>query len=74
MVIRRNCWKLGSVHHPALRDRSAVCAVYFQLKVYMVVKTPVFRQNLFSQGQEPGSRENLKIYDHDHGPERIFTI
>ena len=24
-----------------------------------------------SQGQEPGSRENLKIYDHD--PERIFT-
>ena len=38
----------------------------------MVVKTPVFIQNLFSQGQEPGSRENLKIYG--HGPERIFTI
>ena len=37
MVVRRNCWKLGSVHHPALRDRSAVSAVYFELKVYMVV-------------------------------------
>ena len=73
MVIRRNCWNPGSVHHPALRDRSAVCAVYFQRKVYMDgFKKPVFIQNLFSQGQKPGSRENLKIYDHD--PERIFSI
>ena len=29
-------------------------------------------QNLLSQGQEPASNENLKIYDLD--PERIFTI
>ena len=29
-------------------------------------------QKLLSQGQEPASNENLKIYDPD--PERIFTI
>ena len=29
-------------------------------------------QNLFSQGQEPASNENLKIYDPD--PDRIFTL
>ena len=32
----------------------------------------VFIQNLLSQGLEPASNENLKIYDPD--PERIFTI
>ena len=42
MVIRRNCWNLGSVHHPALPDRLAVFAVYFQLKVYMVVFRHLF--------------------------------
>ena len=29
-------------------------------------------ENLLSQGLEPASNENLKIYDPD--PERIFTI
>ena len=32
----------------------------------------VFIQNLLSQGQEPASNENLKIYDPD--PDRIFTL
>ena len=59
-------------HHPASRDRSTVYADYFQLKVYIAVKTRVFIQNLLYQGQKPASDENLKICDHD--PERIFTI
>ena len=45
---------------------------YFELKVYIAVKTRVLIQNLLSQGQEPVSNENPKIYDHN--PERIFTI
>ena len=45
---------------------------YFELKVYIAVKTRVLIQILLSQGQEPVSNENPKIYDHDR--ERIFTI
>ena len=33
MVIRANCLK--GVYHPALRYRSGVYAVYFQLQVYI---------------------------------------
>ena len=46
--------------------------IYFQLQVYIAVKTRIFVQNLLSQGQEPARNENLKIYDHDS--ERVFTI
>ena len=45
--------------------------IYFQLQVYIAVKTRNFVQNLLSQGQEPARNENLKIYDPD--PERSFT-
>ena len=45
--------------------------IYLELKVYIAVKTRVLIQNLLSQGQEPASNENLKIYDLD--PERILV-
>ena len=45
--------------------------IYFQLQVYIAVKTRVFIENLLSQGQEPASNENLEIYDPDL--QRIFT-
>ena len=45
--------------------------IYFQLQVYIAVKTRVFIENLLSEGQEPASNENLEIYDPDL--QRIFT-
>ena len=39
--------------------------IYFQLQVYTAFKTRIFIQNLLSQGPEPASNENLKLYDHD---------
>ena len=53
-------------------DQLFMLFIYFELKVYIAVKTHVLIQNLLSQGQEPVSNENPKIYDHDR--ERIFTI
>ena len=40
--------------------------IYFQLQVYIAVKTRVFIQSLLSQDQEPESNEKLKIYMYDH--------
>ena len=53
-------------------DQLFMLFIYFELKVYITVKTRVLIQILLSQGQEPVSNENPKIYDHDR--ERIFTI
>ena len=52
-------------------DQLFMLFIYFELKVYIAVKTRVLIQNLLSQGQEPASNENLKIYDLD--PERILV-
>lgn len=57
MVIRTNCLK--GVYYPALRYRSGVYAVYFQLQVYIAVQTHVFIENLRSQDQGPASNESL---------------
>ena len=46
-------------------DQLFMLFIYFQLHVYIAVKTRVFIQNFLSQDQEPASNENLKIYDHD---------
>ena len=54
------------------RSISCLCCLFSKKSLHGGFKKPVFIQNLFSQGQKPGSRENLKIYDHD--PERIFSI
>ena len=46
--------------------------IYFQLHVYIAVKTRAFIQNLLSQNQEPASNENLKIYDHDQRGSSLY--
>ena len=47
-------------------DQLFMLFIYFQLQVYIAVKTRVFIQSLLSHDQEPESNEKLKIYMYDH--------
>ena len=68
IIISWNCWK-GRCTSSGFA-RSIRCFL-FSTKVYIVVQTHVFIQNLFSQGHEPESNEKSKSNDSD--PKRIFT-
>ena len=53
-------------------DQLFMLFIYFQLQVYIAVKTRVFIQNLLSQHQEPASNENLKIHDDDQRGSSLY--